>query len=600
MLSILLFIGFIFLAPVCSAESEGSFVLEKKRLQPAPQKRSIEAVRDAAPDLWVSLAGDQDNLGYCWEENWFHIELQNPNEERWSDQIIEIPFARMDFIDWFLFRGDKLIQQAASGSMRRLAEGAFNTRFPALAVNLPPAEKLDLFVRIQSETVVHAHFRCWDSDAYAEQAQKREASAAWLVGTLTALLLLTYIFIWSFRELGYVWFPFAFTCFGVGVANLAGYWPDVPWMSCHFRVKTLFVLCSYGSAAFLLLHERYFYELNAKRPGLSKWMLFCAVASLLMGTAASLWLPFQTGMRVAHIVVFLTFISIFIVAVAGYKSTASWWLNLLAYLTFFGYIFTHLAFDLGLIALRIRPETAGMIAVSVSLLLFLLAQVLRVRDLHCDYVAALQDSEQERTLRALDQRTMLRDLHDGLGGINATISLMAAYGKRSSDPLVKNDRFGGIERMANYAGAEIRSLMNTLEQPAPRWKDWLSDLREYCEKVLGAARIECKWSCSGIPPEQWTGFAPALSFMRAIKEAVYNAARHASPTQVCIVLTFSEDTLDVTISDDGTGFADSVNPPGKGLANMKKRIQELDGTFSVHSGSQGTTVLLSIKTEEKC
>jgi hypothetical protein len=86
--SISLLFGFIFLASACRAENEGSFVLEKKRLQPVSQQRSIEAVRDAAPDLWVSLAGDEDNLGFCREENWFHIELQNPEEERWSHQII--------------------------------------------------------------------------------------------------------------------------------------------------------------------------------------------------------------------------------------------------------------------------------------------------------------------------------------------------------------------------------------------------------------------------------------------------------------------------------------------------------------------------------
>ncbi len=75
--------------------------------------------------------------------------------------------------------------------------------------------------------------------------------------------------------------------------------------------------------------------------------------------------------------------------------------------------------------------------------------------------------------RLADQRVMLRDLHDGLGGIAAAVSLMAAYGKRSADPAIKNGRFEAIERMTGYASAEIRSLLNTLEKPVPYWADWL-------------------------------------------------------------------------------------------------------------------------------
>ena len=101
---------------------------------------------------------------------------------------------------------------------------------------------------------MHANFRVWDEDAYAAMAQRREAGGSFRMGVVFAMIFVSYLFVWGFREAGSVWFSLSFTCFGIGVANLAGFWPEAFWIGPHFRVKTLLLLCSYWCVSCLLLH----------------------------------------------------------------------------------------------------------------------------------------------------------------------------------------------------------------------------------------------------------------------------------------------------------------------------------------------------------
>jgi signal transduction histidine kinase len=553
----------------------------------------IEEIVDLPNSAWRELANHKDNLGFVDNEVWLRMRIENPNAHRPIQRVIEVPFARMDYIDWYVFRQGKLTRHARSGSMRRKADGALNTRFPALSIRLAPNETIMLYIRIASETVVHTDFRLWNADAYAEAAQNREAHTAFRMGTAFALLCLSYFLVWGFREAGAMWFPLTFTFFGIGLASLAGFWPDVPWMSCHFRVKTLLVICSFWCTSCLLLYARHFYELKRHQPRLARAVFVTALAFFVMG-AITVWLPFRPSLLIAHLSVLMAFAITLTISVTMRTSRVSSWLNFFAHLVFFGYVFSHLAYDLGWMLFAQSADLSGFIALSFTILLFILAQVSKVRELNAGYLQAVSQRQAERERHLADQRAMLRDLHDGLGGMAATVSLMAAYGKRSANTAVKNERFAAIERMAGYAGAEIRSMMNTLEQPAPYWADWIHDLREYSESILNASGVTLDWECEGIHPEKWAGFAPALSLMRVLKEAMRNVVKHAHANRVLLRLTFSAEELNILVRDDGHGLGETLSPTGKGLLNMKKRIHELNGRSSIHSTTDGTDINIVI------
>jgi signal transduction histidine kinase len=54
--------------------------------------------------------------------------------------------------------------------------------------------------------------------------------------------------------------------------------------------------------------------------------------------------------------------------------------------------------------------------------------------------------------------------------------------------------------------------------------------------------------------------------------------------------------MEITINDNGKGFDQSkVSSHGNGLLNMKKRAEDLEGTFEIHSSpGNGTRILFII------
>jgi signal transduction histidine kinase len=69
----------------------------------------------------------------------------------------------------------------------------------------------------------------------------------------------------------------------------------------------------------------------------------------------------------------------------------------------------------------------------------------------------------------------------------------------------------------------------------------------------------------------------------AVKEAIHNAIKHARATEVWIRITFDASGLSIRIQDDGRGFDPRANPPGHGLGNLKRRMESIAGSFTIHS-----------------
>jgi signal transduction histidine kinase len=77
-------------------------------------------------------------------------------------------------------------------------------------------------------------------------------------------------------------------------------------------------------------------------------------------------------------------------------------------------------------------------------------------------------------------------------------------------------------------------------------------------------------------------------------EALQNASKHAQASEVAITVARDDSSLTVTVEDDGVGFDPAVNGPGSGLANMRDRLDAVDGALSVSSVPGRSTVALRI------
>jgi signal transduction histidine kinase len=126
---------------------------------------------------------------------------------------------------------------------------------------------------------------------------------------------------------------------------------------------------------------------------------------------------------------------------------------------------------------------------------------------------------------------------------------------------------------------------------------------------LGARNINYFFNTSGVADKR---FRPELeiTLFRIIQEAVVNIARHSKATNVFVLFTIENKTVNVEVEDDGEGFElkklfhagayDTVDLRGLGLLGMKERVALIGGKIEVCSQpGLGTRVDIRIPLTER-
>ncbi|HVW46366.1 MAG TPA: GAF domain-containing sensor histidine kinase [Solirubrobacterales bacterium] len=197
-----------------------------------------------------------------------------------------------------------------------------------------------------------------------------------------------------------------------------------------------------------------------------------------------------------------------------------------------------------------------------------------------------------------------RELHDGtLQGL-AALRLGFAAIERAGD-------LEGAAALATDAGAEaereieaLRSLVTDLRPPILEGRGLgaaIELLAEHARRSGVAVEADVRLGDPAAGTE--LRFDPELEIAgyRIVQEAVSNALRHAGAARIRIVAVIDderEDTLSLSVRDDGRGFDPDQSTGGFGLAGMRERIGLLGGSLRISSGpGEGTEVRASLPTE---
>jgi two-component system, NarL family, sensor histidine kinase UhpB len=90
-----------------------------------------------------------------------------------------------------------------------------------------------------------------------------------------------------------------------------------------------------------------------------------------------------------------------------------------------------------------------------------------------------------------------------------------------------------------------------------------------------------------------------LAIYRLVQEGLTNITRHARAHNVTIEIGVAASALQLTIRDDGVGFAAAAVSDGVGLLGMRERVKALHGLFTVEGAvGKGTCVTASLPWSE--
>jgi two-component system, NarL family, sensor kinase len=96
------------------------------------------------------------------------------------------------------------------------------------------------------------------------------------------------------------------------------------------------------------------------------------------------------------------------------------------------------------------------------------------------------------------------------------------------------------------------------------------------------------------------------ALFRIVQESIANVLRHSSGTAITVVLSHAGREVKLEINDNGRGMSaeelvqlESAASLGVGIAGMRERVRQLDGTFKITSNSRGTRVFVSVPVQEE-
>jgi two-component system sensor histidine kinase DegS len=197
-------------------------------------------------------------------------------------------------------------------------------------------------------------------------------------------------------------------------------------------------------------------------------------------------------------------------------------------------------------------------------------------------VRIIQAQENER-------RRLSRQMHDGPAQLLTNLVLQAEICQRLLD--VDSER----------ARAELDNLKTETTKAFQQTREFISDLRPMMLDDLGLIptlkRYVSSWSeKTGISAElsisgQPHRLAPysEVTIFRAVQELMGNAAQHANPSHVQVMLSLDGAFARAVVEDDGVGFdvdevMASVDTEKKiGIASIADRVQMLGGSLSFES-----------------
>ena len=194
--------------------------------------------------------------------------------------------------------------------------------------------------------------------------------------------------------------------------------------------------------------------------------------------------------------------------------------------------------------------------------------------------------------RSREKEAMLRDLHDGIGGVTTNIRLLAEIGGRDGGNAA--EALSTIAELSTEGLAELRAFTQTLDEAAVvTWPVLCSELRRYGGQVIESYGktfvMNAKVEDEGRPTS-----ALCLAVLRVFREALTNIVKHARATRVEVDVVIDGSGFSLKISDDGEGGGQGGGlDTGRGMTNMHSRARELGGELQV-SRDGGTKLWLRL------
>lgn len=191
-----------------------------------------------------------------------------------------------------------------------------------------------------------------------------------------------------------------------------------------------------------------------------------------------------------------------------------------------------------------------------------------------------------------ERKKVAGELHDDLGSLMATIKLhfSSVEAKHQSPSLLH------AKKLLEEAYQKVRGIAHNKNSGVMSDLGLIPAIKKMAHTITDSGTLNVAVEDFGLGNRMENSLE--LSVFRMVQELVANTIKHANASQLTIQLTQHEDNLNIIIEDNGKGFDPSkVNfgRKGMGLTAIEKRVEHLEGSFTIDSIlGKGTSILIDI------
>ncbi|WP_372965236.1 EAL domain-containing protein [Marinobacter sp.] len=253
--------------PAFATELSYTPAMEYIRLPPGNELTPSQAMKS---EEWRAVPEETPNFGYIHDHLWLRFPISDPD----LSNLIEISYPPLDFIDLYVFDGDKIIQRESTGDQKIFAERPIQHPHFLFPLSLESEGRYQVLIRVQTEGAMQVPVKLWNSQKYFEKASIETQLHAGYYGILLTVICFNLFVFVALRESVYLLYTLSTLGYLLLVGSLNGstyqlLWPNSP------SIQSIAIAAVVPMAvAFSSMFSRAFLRLKTTSPILDRFMLF--------------------------------------------------------------------------------------------------------------------------------------------------------------------------------------------------------------------------------------------------------------------------------------------------------------------------------------
>ncbi len=204
----------------------------------------------------------------------------------------------------------------------------------------------------------------------------------------------------------------------------------------------------------------------------------------------------------------------------------------------------------------------------------------------------LQKELEKQKLIEKERERISHDMHDDLGAGISALKLQAEFLKqRAGDEDLKSD-IEELLKTSEEMNLSMREMLWSLNSGNDTLGSFMDYAKIYAQNFLKKTHIQITVENENVISETVVSTEQRRNLFLCLKEALNNAYKHSKSTQIKMLFAQKNNEFIMKVSDNGIGIG-AESSQGNGLRNMKRRMQEQNGTCEIKT-ENGTHIIFKL------